>query len=104
MPVDLDNIDPNTYEFSGEELGELLLASAKQIKAKQFGNIRQITVNNAVEARKKTGLSQADFAQIMGISVRTLQSWEQGKRSPSGPAATLLKIATKHPETLIELR
>ena len=40
----------------------------------------------------------------MGVSVRTLQGWEQGRRNPSGAAATLLKIATRHPEVLIELR
>ncbi|QIM62560.1 transcriptional regulator [Pasteurellaceae bacterium Orientalotternb1] len=102
--MDLEKINVAEYEFSGEELGELLLQSVKQVKQGQLGNVRQITVNEAVEARKKTGLSQADFAEIMGISVRTLQGWEQGRRLPSGPAATLLKIATKYPETLIELR
>ena len=104
MSLDLEKIDPNNYEFSGEEIGELLIESAKQIKSGKIGNVRQVAVNNAVEARRKTGLSQTDFAKIMGISVRTLQSWEQGARTPSGPAAVLLKIATKYPETLIELR
>ena len=104
MSLDLEKIDPNNYEFSGEEIGELLIEWAKQIKSGKIGNVRQVAVNNAVEARRKTGLSQTDFAKIMGISVRTLQSWEQGARTPSGPAAVLLKIATKYPETLIELR
>lgn len=104
MPLDLEKIDPKEHEFSGEEIGKLLVESVKQIKAGQIGNVRQVAVNNAIEARRKTGLSQTDFAQIMGISVRTLQSWEQGARTPSGPAAVLLKIATKHPETLMELR
>lgn len=100
MSVNLDQINVNEYEFSGEELGELLLASVKQMKA---GHYRTTVVNDAIVARQKTGLSQAEFAKIMGISVRTLQGWEQGKRTPSGAAATLLKIATRYPETLMSL-
>ncbi|MDH2927218.1 helix-turn-helix domain-containing protein [Lonepinella koalarum] len=103
MALDLDKINPAEHEFTGEELGELLLASIKQVKAGEIGKVRHIAVNEAVEARQKTGLSQSVFAEILGISVRTLQSWEQGKRSPSGPALTLLKIATRHPQALREL-
>ena len=55
------------------------------------------------EARAKTGLSQDKFATLLGISVRTLRDWEQGRRSPSGAARTLLRIATKHPEALREV-
>lgn len=101
--MDLNNINVADYEFSGEQLGELLLKSVQQAKANQVSNVRQIAVNNAIDARKKTGMSQVDFAKIMGISVRTLQSWEQGRRVPSGSAATLLKIVSNHPEVLIEL-
>lgn len=54
-------------------------------------------------ARAATGLSQAPFARLLGVSIRTLQEWEQGRKIPSGAAATLLKVATRHPEVLQEL-
>jgi putative transcriptional regulator len=54
-------------------------------------------------ARAATGLSQAPFAKLLGVSLRTLQEWEQGRKIPSGAAATLLKVATLHPEVLQEL-
>jgi putative transcriptional regulator len=54
-------------------------------------------------ARAATGLSQAPFARLLGVSVRTLQEWEQGRKIPSGAAATLLKVAARHPEVLQEL-
>lgn len=54
-------------------------------------------------ARAATGLSQAAFAKLLGVSVRTLQEWEQGRKMPSGAAATLLKVAALHPEVLQEL-
>ncbi len=55
------------------------------------------------EARAKTGLSQDKFALLLGISARTLRDWEQGRRSPSGAAKTLLRIAAKHPKVLREV-
>jgi len=54
--------------------------------------------------RLNSGLSQADFAAVLGVSKRTLEQWEQGRREPSGAARTLLKIAEKHPEVLLEVR
>ncbi|MDR2503123.1 MAG: helix-turn-helix domain-containing protein [Deltaproteobacteria bacterium] len=54
-------------------------------------------------ARAKTGFSQAQFAGLLGISVRTLHDWEQGRRQPSGAAKTLLKIAFQRPEVLKEI-
>jgi len=53
-------------------------------------------------ARAATGLSQATFAKLLGVSVRTLQEWEQGRKVPSGAAVTLLKVAARHPEVLRE--
>ena len=55
------------------------------------------------EARAKSGLSQDNFAALLGISVRTLRDWEQGRRTPSGAARTLLRIAAKHPKVLREV-
>lgn len=57
----------------------------------------------ALTARARTGLSQSRFAALLGISVRTLHDWEQGRRTPSGAAKTLLQIAVRHPELLQEL-
>jgi putative transcriptional regulator len=54
-------------------------------------------------ARAATGFSQAAFAKLLGVSVRTLQEWEQGRKVPSGAAATLLKVAACHPEVLKDL-
>lgn len=96
---DLDNIDVANHEFSGEELGALLLESVRQAKAGQ-GITRQ-TTNPALEARQQIGLSQREFAEILGVSVRTLQAWEQGKRNPSKGASVLLKIAKAEPQTLL---
>jgi len=85
------------------DLGEELLTSVKQMKAGQVAKEHHIAVSQAVEARLATGLSQSTFAQLIGVSKRTLQEWEQGRRTPSGAAAALLKIAVSHPDVLREL-
>ena len=54
------------------------------------------------ELRAEYGLSQEKFAALLGISVRTLQNWEQGRRAPQGPARVLLRVAAKHPEAILE--
>ncbi|MGI4852277.1 MAG: helix-turn-helix domain-containing protein [Janthinobacterium lividum] len=53
--------------------------------------------------RQDLHLSQSAFASLMGISRRTLEDWEQGRRHPSGPACSLLRIAQKHPDVFKEL-
>ena len=55
------------------------------------------------EIRSNLGFNQAVFASLLGISLRTLQNWEQGRRSPQGPALKLLQIAQKRPDVLLEL-
>ena len=49
-------------------------------------------------------MSQVMFAGLLGVSTRTLQDWEQGRRNPQGPAIALLRIAEQHPEVFSELR
>ncbi len=63
-----------------------------------------VAVGDAVEARNRVGMSQNAFADLMGVSVRTLQDWEQGRRTPSKAAQTLLRVALTHPEALRDLQ
>jgi len=81
------------------DLGAELLQSVREMKA---GKVAVVT-SPVIEARRKTGLSQSQFAALIGVSVRTLQNWEQGRKQPSGAARTLLKVAELHPEVLQEL-
>lgn len=53
--------------------------------------------------RSKLEVSQSEFATMLGISVRTLENWEQGHRTPKGPARVLLKVAEAHPEVVWEV-
>ncbi len=64
---------------------------------------RRVVLSEIAQARLQSGLSQAEFARLIGVSVRTLQEWEQGRRSPSGAAKTLLRVAQAHPEVLREV-
>lgn len=57
---------------------------------------------DVVAIREKYGLSQERFAALLGISVRTLQNWEQGRRRPHGPARVLLQVADEHPEAILD--
>ncbi|PRC92093.1 putative transcriptional regulator [Solimicrobium silvestre] len=67
------------------------------------GQGKAIVITPVAEVRLQTGLSQSLFAKLLGVSVRTLQEWEQGRRKPSGAAQTLITIAQLHPEILAEL-
>ncbi|MBA2078632.1 helix-turn-helix domain-containing protein [Rhodanobacter sp. PCA2] len=81
------------------DIGQEVLQAVREIKA---GGGRRFTVQvtEATEARLKLGLSQADFAAMLGVSTRTLQDWEQGRREPSGAAKALLKVAVAAPNTV----
>jgi putative transcriptional regulator len=78
-------------------LAEELLQSVREMKA---GKVHVVS-SPVTEARKKTGLSQSQFAALMGVSVRTLQGWEQGRKQPSGAARTLLAIASTNPKAVL---
>jgi putative transcriptional regulator len=88
---------------AGRNIGDELLQAIRQVKKGKYGAKYQVEANDVVNARLKSGLSQAQFAAILHISTRTLQQWEQGRRQPSGAAQTLLKIVLRHPEVMREL-
>ena len=79
------------------------LKEAKAIKAGEMKASRRFTVDpiDVKAVRAKTGLSQNEFAQMIQISTRTLQNWEQKRRNPTGPAAALLKIVSAEPEVAL---
>ena len=81
-------------------VGAEILEGLRQLKRGKVGRVT--TLPRVAETRARVGLSQADFARLLGVSVRTLQEWEQGRRVPSGPARTLLVIAHKNPRALLE--
>lgn len=81
-----------------------LLESVKQMRTGKTACVTQVRLPTAAEARAQVGLSQMDFANLLGVSARTLQDWEQGRREPTGAAKTLLQVAVSHPEVLLELR
>jgi putative transcriptional regulator len=69
----------------------------------EAARVTRVKVPEAAEARSRTGLSQEQFARLLGVSARTLQDWEQGRREPTGAAKTLLRVAYEHPEVLLKL-
>ena len=81
-----------------------LLASVKQMRRGQAARVTKVTLPAAAEARALVGLSQQEFASLLGVSARTLQDWEQGRREPTGAAKTLLRVAVSHPDILRELQ
>ncbi len=82
---------------AGRDVGAEILQSIKDMKAGKG----KVVVSTATEAREATGLSQSQFASLLGVSVRTLQGWEQGRKQPSGAARTLLAIARTNPKAVL---
>jgi putative transcriptional regulator len=82
-------------------IGLEILEGIRELKRGEHGRIT--TVPSVGQVREKTGLSQSQFARLLGVSIRTLQDWEQGRRAPSGAARTLLLVASKHPKALLEV-
>ena len=83
------------------DIGAEILQGLREIKRGEYGRV--INVPDITRIRQKTGLSQGRFAQLLGVSVRTLQDWEQGRRAPSGAARTLLMVAERNPQALLEV-
>lgn len=82
-------------------VGREILEGLRQLKRGEIGRV--VSVPSVTAIRERTGLSQAQFAVLLGVSVRTLQEWEQGRRAPSGAARTLLMVAAKNPQALLEV-
>jgi putative transcriptional regulator len=77
-----------------------LLESVRQMRRSEVSRSTKVKLPPAAEARMRMGLSQQDFAELLGVSPRTLQDWEQGRREPTGAARMLLKVAVQHPAVL----
>ncbi|HSH28346.1 MAG TPA: helix-turn-helix domain-containing protein [Thiohalobacter sp.] len=83
------------------DIGQEVLDGLRAIKAGK-GKRVTVDVNQDVQSiRERMGLSQSAFAALLGVSTRTLQDWEQGRRQPTGPARSLLRVADRHPEALL---
>jgi putative transcriptional regulator len=80
-----------------------VLDGVREIKAGGGKRTKANANSYVARVRIKSGLSQAEFATALGVSKRTLEQWEQGRRKPSGAAKQLLKIVERHPEVLVEV-
>lgn len=87
-----------------EQFQRDLLQSARQMKTGKAARKTQVVLSPIAEARNRLGMSQSELASLMGVSTRTLQDWEQGRRKPTGAAQTLLRVAILHPEALLDLK
>ena len=83
------------------DIGQEILEGIRELKRGEHGRVANVP--SIVSIRERTGLSQSRFAELLGVSVRTLQEWEQGRRAPSGAARTLLLIAERNPRALLEV-
>jgi putative transcriptional regulator len=102
MTKKMTTAELKAWEKSRDLNAELLQA----IDDIQSGKVKRYKVKSEspiTQARLKVGFSQLRFAELLGVSVRTLQEWEQGRREPSGAAKTLIKVAVVHPEILREI-
>ena len=84
-----------------------LIASIKEagdIKAghKKPSRVYEINPPEIKTVREKLNVSQTEFALMIGVSIRTLQNWEQGRRKPEGPAKALLRIASRNPSAVLD--
>lgn len=89
-----------------DTLFEDLVQSLKEAKAIKEGELepsRRFVLEpiDVKAVRNKTGLSQSEFARMIQISTRTLQNWEQRRRTPTGPAAALLRIVSAEPDVAL---
>jgi putative transcriptional regulator len=79
-----------------------VLDGVREIKSEGGKRTTVAPSSPVARARLEAGLTQARFAALLGVSKRTLEQWEQGRREPSGAAKTLIRVAERHPEVLRE--
>lgn len=92
-------------EYMSDQLFEELLESVREGGAilrgeKEASRKFVVETPDVKEIRERYELSQTEFAALLGISVKTLQNWEQGRRNPRGAARVLLQVAARHPEAV----
>lgn len=85
-------------ELTEEDFARTLVQSQRQ--RLMAGDLQ--SGQDIADLRAFVGLTQVEFAAALGISVRTLQGWEQGRRRPEGPSLALLRIAARHPRIIRE--
>lgn len=88
---------------AGRDIWQEVLDGAREIKAGRGKRLEVEPRSRILRARLKSGFTQAQFAVLLGVSKRTLEQWEQGRREPSGAAKTLIRVAELHPEVLREI-
>ena len=92
--------------MSERNIGQEILNGIQEIKEFKKGNISlkihtHKEPGSCKDIRKKLKLSQSAFASLIGVSVRTVQDWEHGRRTPKGPGKSLLRIAEQNPEAFL---
>lgn len=96
-----------------QEMFDELMASVREAGASMRGErhttrnaiSEPVAISNLPDARAvrdRLALSRAQFAALIGVSERTVEGWEQGRRTPSGPALTLLRVADRYPESVLD--
>lgn len=92
--------------MSERNIGQEILDGIREIRAAKAGHVTLKTHEwpepTPQAVRAKLSISQAAFAGLMGVSVRTVQAWERGTQTPRGPARSLLRIVAQHPEFFVE--
>ena len=90
-------------------IGQEILAGIKEIKEWQQGKkklkttrVRLPRAADVARIRQNLELTQDEFADFMGVNIKTLQNWEQKRREPQGPARSLLRVAEKAPEAILK--
>ena len=94
--------------MSKRDIGQEIVDGIREVKAYKAGqkslrvhSLKMPSPPKVIRGRLK--LSQSEFAGLMGVSLRTVQDWEQGRRKPSGPAVALLRIAEQKPDVFMQL-
>jgi putative transcriptional regulator len=103
---DLEQAHQGVAGMNGKDFNNLVesIKEAGKIKAGELPPIRRFEFSplDIKTIREQLHKSQSEFALMIGVSVSTLQNWEQGRRKPEGPAKALLKVASKNPKAVMD--